>query len=141
MASSRPWASGGREPPGTAPNHVVAFVLLGIVSALGLLILYVYLNQPPQMGTSEEVFKTVDALYTAVRSRDEGRLGQCERLLKEHREAGKLPPSAGDYLDGVIRQARGGSWGPAAERLYEFMLAQRREGPTEYAPQTRRAGR
>ena len=40
----------------------------------------------------------------------------------------ELPAAAADYLDGIIGQARGGRWQAAAERLYTFMMAQRREG-------------
>ena len=106
----------------------VAYGVLGAVAvgAAGL-VLYGLLSRPPQMGESEEVFATVDALYTAVRNRDEKRLGECERRLRGHREAGRLPPDAADELDSVIAKARGGSWDRAAERLYDFMLAQRRE--------------
>ena len=80
------------------------------------------------MGPDAEVFETVDALYTAVRNRDEARLTQCEARLAGYRAAGKLPKAAADRLDGVIAKARAGDWQPAAERLYDFMLAQRRDG-------------
>jgi hypothetical protein len=42
-----------------------------------------------------------------------------------------LPAEAGDHLAGIIRKARAGRWESAAERLYEFMAAQRREGGRE----------
>jgi hypothetical protein len=84
------------------------------------------------MGTSEQVFNTVDALYTAVRNEDEKRLGECEMRLKGYREAGKLPPEAADTLDGIIATARAGKWRSAAESLYEFMKGQRREGVIEH---------
>ena len=87
-----------------------------------------WLRIPPQMGGSEEVFDTVDALFTAVTSRDEKRLADCERRLKSYSESGKLPASAWNHLDGIIQKARGGGWQSAAESLYNFMLAQRREG-------------
>lgn len=87
-----------------------------------------YFRAPPQMGTDAEVFRTVDALYTAVTARDEKLLAQCEKRLGSLKQAGKLPESASSYLDGVITMARQGRWRPAAERLYDFMKAQRREG-------------
>ena len=89
---------------------------------------FVWFRGPPQMGADEEAFKAVDALFTAVTARDEKLLGQCERHLGDLRHAGKLPPGAGDYVDHVTRMARAGRWEPAAERLYDFMLAQRRDG-------------
>src|SRR5262249_51628819 len=88
-------------------------------------------GRPPQMGADEEVFRTVDALFTAVTARDPALLGQCEARLAAYREARQLPKQASDYLDSIIKKAHRGSWQAAAERLYDFMLAQRREGPRE----------
>jgi hypothetical protein len=98
----------------------------------GLAILFVcwfmWWRSPPQMGADEEVFKTVDALFTAVTARDEKLLGDCERRLLTYKEAGKLPADAADYLAVVIRQSHEGKWEPAAERLYDFIREQRCEG-------------
>ena len=103
---------------------IVAIAGLAIFS-LGL---YFWFRVPPQMGASDEAFHSVDALYTAVRNRDESQLADCERRLKGHAETGKLTAPAWKYLDGIIQKARGGGWQSAAESLYDFMLAQRREG-------------
>jgi hypothetical protein len=81
---------------------------------------------PPQMGDDEEVSKAVDALFTAVSARNEQLLDDCEGRLGTLKEGGKLPAPAAEFLDGVIDQARDGLWRPAAERLYSFMKAQRR---------------
>ena len=106
----------------------VALIALGGVAAVLLLVLLLNLGSPPQMGADEEVFRTVDALFTALTGRSEGQLDQCERRLKGYREAGRLPPKAAKALDGIIATARAGRWRPAAERLYEFMKGQKREG-------------
>ncbi len=104
----------------------------GIALAIGaialLVILAMSLRTPPQMGPDDDVFETVDALYTAVRNRDDTRLSACEAKLNEYRGAGKLPASAADSLAAIVAQARGGGWDSAARRLYDFMAAQRREG-------------
>jgi hypothetical protein len=106
-----------------------AVVAAGVVGLAALLVCaFVGWGRPPQMGPDEDVFKTVDALFTAVTSRDERLLGPCEQRLRASREAGKLPAEASDYLDGIIRTARDGQWQAAAERLHGFMKAQRREG-------------
>jgi hypothetical protein len=102
-----------------------------LIAAAGLLVIGVAivalgLRRPPQMGADERAFRTVDALYTAVRSRNPARVADCERRLREHRDAGRLPAAAADYLDSIIRDARAERWQAAAERLYEFMAAQRR---------------
>jgi hypothetical protein len=114
--------------PGTHNRRRAAWVVLGVLLAGLAVVLVLRLRTPPQMGPDDAVFRTVDALYTAVRNHDEPRLTQCARRLAAHRNEGKLPRDAADYLDGVITTARGGGWDPAARRLYDFMLAQRRDG-------------
>ena len=105
-----------------------AWAVLGGVALLVAVAVLFSLRSPPQMGPDAEVFETVDALYTAVRNRDEARLTQCEAKLAGYRAAGTLPKAAAETLDSVIAKARRGDWQPAAERLYDFMLAQRRDG-------------
>ena len=104
----------------------------GIALAVGAIalavILVMSLRTPPQMGPDDDVFETVDALYTAVRNRDDTRMSACEAKLNEYRAAGKLPASAADSLTAIVAQARGGGWDSAARRLYDFMAVQKREG-------------
>jgi hypothetical protein len=110
----------------------VAWLVLGGVAAAGAVAVVVgYFTRPPQMGADEDVFRTVDALYTAVRMKDAAKVDRCEARLNSYREAGKLPEPSAAYLAGVIASARGGKWAAATERLYEFMRAQRREGRAE----------
>ena len=104
------------------------YLLGGLLLLVVSIFLYRYLSRPPQMGSSDEVFGTVDALYTAVRSRDEKRLGHCEQRLHAYRDRGQLPKQAATALDSIIDHARSGAWEKAAEQLYQFMLVQRREG-------------
>jgi len=94
-------------------------------------------RRPPQMGADEQSLRTVDALYTAVRNRDLPRIAECEQRLHGYRDAGKLPSAAADFLNGVIAKGRAGDWETAADRLYEFMLAQRREGEATHTPPKR----
>lgn len=84
-------------------------------------------GSPPQMGTDENVFKTVDALFTAVTARDEKLLADCDQRLHALKDAGKLPGETATYLDNVIGRARAGRWESAAQTLYDVMRAQRRE--------------
>jgi hypothetical protein len=104
--------------------------VLGLGAVLAVVALVAW-NRTPQLGTDEEVFRTVDALFTAVTARDERLLTQCEQRLKAYRAAGKLPADAGDALDRIVAKARSGSWEGAAERLYDFMKSQKREGVAE----------
>jgi hypothetical protein len=118
----------------------VAGLVLGVIAVGFVVALVMALRTPPQLAPDEGVFKTVDALYTAVRMRDEKRLGECEARLHVYRDAGKLPEDSAKVLDGIIAKARSGSWDTATERLYEFMRAQRREGVegTETQPAPKR---
>jgi hypothetical protein len=110
-------------------------VLIGLVVLAAAVLVYQWWNRPPQMGTSEEVFNTVDALYTAVRNQNEKQVGACQARLKHYRELGQLPPDAADRLDRIVKKTRDGSWDSAVRELYEFMMAQRREGPREDSPE------
>jgi hypothetical protein len=93
------------------------------------------------MGADEEVSKTVDALFTAVTARDEKLLADCERRLLAFKGAGKLPLEASGYLDNIISKARAGRWEPAAQSLYDFMRAQRREGTQNHETKRKDKGR
>jgi hypothetical protein len=106
-----------------------------MVAGLAVVLVFSFIGcgKPPQMGADEEVFNTVDALFTAITAHDEKLLGQCERRLQVCKETEKLSSEASDYLDGVIQKAHAGEWQPAAERLYAFMKAQRREGVQNHA--------
>ena len=50
-------------------------------------------------------------------------------LLKD---AGRLPLEASGYLDSIISNAGAGRWQPAAQTLYDFIRAQRRDGAHEH---------
>ena len=109
----------------------LALIGLGFLVVVGIVAIVLGMRHAPQMGSDEQVFRTVDALYTAVCSRDANRLAECEQRLHGYRDAGKLSADAADFLDGIVAQSRAGEWSAAAERLYHFMLAQRREGALE----------
>jgi hypothetical protein len=123
----------------TTRRAVTAAVVVGLALVLG--IGFVGCRRPPQMGAEEEVFQSVDALFTAVTARDEKLLGECEQRLQALKAAGKLPGDASDYLDGVITKAHAGCWESAAEKLYDFMRAQRREGARDHPTQKKDKGR
>jgi hypothetical protein len=115
-------------------QRLAIMVLLIIAAVTAGVLLLAYFNRPPQMGSDEDVFHTVDALYTAVRMQDAARVAACETRLLEYEDAGKMPKESADYLKHVIIKTREGRWERAAEQLYEFMLAQRREGDLHRVP-------
>lgn len=118
-------------PPSRTPRRLS--IGIGIVSLLLIGVSIYWLWPTPQLGADEEVFRTVDALFTAVTGRNEKALFQCEKRLHVYRDDGKLPTPAADTLDAVITQARSGRWESAAVRLYDFIRAQRGEGPRPLA--------
>ena len=100
-------------------------------AAGGLVLLvcwFVWWGKPPQIGADKEAIRTVDALFTAFTSRNTRRLSLCEEHLHALRDGGELPSNAAEYLDGLIKMARGGNWRGAAQKLFAFMKAQQREG-------------
>jgi hypothetical protein len=107
-----------------APGRRLVIGLWGLVVLAGIA-LFVHWRWPePQLEADEDVFNTVDALFTALTSQDVGRLEDCQRRLDSYREEDRLPPGAAKVLDTVIEQAHSGDWEPAARRLYDFMYAQ-----------------
>src|SRR5579871_4234946 len=89
-------------------------------SGVGLCIavlLWIWLGRAPQIGGDKDAIKAVDALFTAVASRNESWLRECEERLHALRDADRLPRSASDYLDGIIGMARTGDWRRAAKEL------------------------
>ncbi len=103
-------------------------VSIGLVAVL---LLAVGCGGPPQIGSDEEAFKAVDALYTAVTSRRPQLLDQCDRQLQDLQKQGKLPEPAYEALQKIIGKARDGEWEPAAVALSKFMKGQRRPENTE----------
>ena len=109
------------------PRDRVAWIALAsIVGIIGLIALIAWWRQPPQMGTDDQVFRTVDALYTAIRSENGTKVSQCEEKLKQYHEQGNLSKPAHEFLSGVIAKTKRGDWDTATKKLYDFMSAQRR---------------
>ncbi len=95
-------------------------------AALLLLLFAAGCGGASQIGTDEEAFSGVDALYTAVTTQRADLLAQCKTHLTSLKAEGKLPAPAFSELEPIIAQAEQGSWRPAAERLYAFMRQQRK---------------
>lgn len=83
-------------------------------------------GRPPQIGADKEVFKAVDALYTAVGLRDAKLVVQCHEQLTRLEKDGKLPRNALSALDRIVAQTKEGNWETAQARLSDFMEGQRR---------------
>ncbi len=107
----------------TGRRAIIGSVAAGLAIAV---LAWQWWKAPPQIGSDQEVVDAVDALFTAITSRDAARLARCEEKLHRLRDSGRLPRAASTSLDRVIRTARSGRWRNAAETLYAFMKAQRR---------------
>jgi hypothetical protein len=82
---------------------------------------------PPQLRLDDEqVVKTVDALFTALTTRDSGRVAQCEQRLQTYHAQGRISKGVTASLDKIIQQARDGDWEPASRSLYHFIERQHR---------------
>ena len=68
-------------PPNNSSRHRLYFAAGATGLAIVSIVWFTWWNRPPQMGADEGVFATVDALFTAVRARDERLIGQCEQRL------------------------------------------------------------
>jgi hypothetical protein len=108
-----------------ASGRPLAIGLCCLLTLAGIALFVHWYWPQPQLDADDEVFKTVDALFTALTSQDADRLEDCEQRLDGYRDDDRLPPAAAKVLDTVIQQAHAGDWEPAAHRLYDFMLAQR----------------
>lgn len=97
----------------------------GILAVIVLAMIVWSRLPPPQLETDEQVFNTVDALFTALTARDLARLEECERRLSEYHTNGKTSDAVAAILDGIVKQAHEGEWEPAAKKLYRFILGQR----------------
>jgi hypothetical protein len=84
----------------------------------------------PQLPASDEVFKTVDSLFTAVTARDSQHLAACEQRLQGFRQRNLLTAAAARRLERAIDAAKSGEWEAAARQLYIFMQGQRRDAPS-----------
>lgn len=104
-----------------------AVLVFGLIAGI-LLVVWIWSIwcRPPQMGPDPVVFKTMDALYTAVRNQDMVQVDACDKKLVALQQEGKFPPTAHQRLTDIIRQAKDGDWQPAAQALYQVMLAQKR---------------
>jgi|SRR5262245_51807143 len=110
------------------PRTKLTLSILGILIVCLAARLYFGYRSQPQLAPSDEVFKTVDALFTAVTAHDSQRLADCQQRLAKYKDRGSLPAAAAQHLDRIISLAQSGEWTTAAHRLYDFMQAQKRNG-------------
>ena len=109
------------------PSRSKPLIVAGLTAFIALFLCWNYFKRPPQMGADAGVFKTVDALFTAVNAHDEKLIAQCQQRLHSMKANGKLPLDAAGYLDDIIQTANNRQWQEAGQSLYKFMEIQRRD--------------
>jgi hypothetical protein len=112
----------------------VSLLALGLLVALIAGRFALGFRSQPQLSASDDVFKTVDSLFTAVTAKDLTRLTECQQRLAEHQARGSLPAAAARRLSRIVAAAQAGEWESAAQRLYDFMQGQRRDRTVGASP-------
>lgn len=103
----------------------IAIGSAGVLATIVLAALIWTRLPPPQLKTDDQVFTTVDALFTALNAKDHSRLQECNRRLQAYHDQGKTSKAVATRLDAIVKQAEDGQWEPAAKKLYAFILGQR----------------
>jgi predicted negative regulator of RcsB-dependent stress response len=83
-----------------------------------------FYSTPPQLQASPDAKKTLDALFTALTSRDKAKLATCMERIEVHFADGKLSQKAANELRNCHKLAGAGSWEQAAKRLYWIIFEQ-----------------
>ena len=105
-------------------NRISSILVVTSLIIVGMILQY--FRSYPQIGNDDEVFKTTDALFTALNTKSPQQLDECERRLQDYRQAGTLTPAAATRLEKIIEGARMGEWEKSSRNLYDFILAQRK---------------
>src|SRR5437763_15337949 len=110
-----------------SPRTKLTLAILGLIIFGMSARLYFAYRAQPQLPASDDVFQTVDALFTAVTAHDSQRLADCQQRLASYKDRGSLPAAAAHRLDRIITLAQSGDCTTAAHRLYDFMQAHQRK--------------
>ena len=99
--------------------------IAGLALVIACLVAIRIFMSVPQLDANEEVFRTVDALFTAITSQDRQALDHCKQQLAAFQQEGAIAGNVAAKFESIIQQAEQGGWEVAAKRLYSVMLAQR----------------
>ena len=108
----------------TSSRSKISVGILCLLSVGVMIMLVFHRGSPPSVGNDKNVLKEVDALYTAVRVKDQKLVDQCANQLAALKAAGELPDDAATALTEIIASAHGGEWQTAVENLSWFIKGQ-----------------
>lgn len=80
----------------------------------------------PQVVNDEAVFGEMDALYTAVTSKRGNLLNDCRQRLTKLHDDHRLSDAGFAEVSTIMKMCDDDDWADAAQRLYNFMRAQRK---------------
>ncbi len=111
-------------------NHLspARIFLIGLAAVIVVLLAGVawhWYSTPPQLQASPEAAKTLDAMFTALTSRNPDNLSACMQRIEQYSHEGKLSASAAAELRACHELATGDAWEQAAKRLYWIIYEQR----------------
>lgn len=108
-----------------SPRRIFAIGLAVVLTTvLGGMVWHFY-STPPQLQASPEAAKTLDAMFTALTSRNPDNLSACMERIEQYNRDGKLATGAAAELRACNDLATSGAWEQAAKRLYWIIYEQR----------------
>lgn len=108
-------------PPALRFDRVLLLVL-----ATALLLSTAGCYRPPQVAPVN--LELISALRTAISTRNQQRLSECEREIQQRHAAGQLSAAERAAFDDLIALARNNDWETAESRVLRF---QQRQRPTQ----------
>ena len=104
-----------------SPGIQYWYWIIGPIVSLGLIWLVMFWTAVPKLQASDDALKTVDALFTAINSRNTKRMSECKTKLESYTREGGLSHGAMTVLAQCCEQAEAGDWEKAAKRLYDVI--------------------
>lgn len=80
----------------------------------------------PQVVDDEAVFGELDALYTAVTSKRTNLLNDCRTRFAKLHDDGRVSDAGYEKVSAIMELCEDNKWDTAAQRLHDFMRAQRK---------------
>ena len=79
----------------------------------------------PQLKYDDQVFRSLDAMFTAVTARSNSKLNDCGHRLETLHDEGRIPEAAWNRISKCRELAHRGEWDTAARSLYQLIESQR----------------
>lgn len=114
------------KPKSSSADSRYLVAVIGVVTSLLIGLTYWAWTDTPQLADDDDVYASLDALFTAVTARREPLIVNCESKLVVLHSEGKIPEQAWTRISHVIELAKAGQWESSARELYTFIERQKR---------------